>query len=82
LHKEAAVESDKGELLSTPVFDVARNTMNLIYNQTIVWLGFFYCPPLPLLLVIRYFLTFLFNKVGNFSMVSYSRLGSQCARIG
>ncbi|CAG0916230.1 unnamed protein product [Notodromas monacha] len=59
---QTETKSKVGMIFSPPVFDVARNTMNLVYNQSLLWLGFFYCPFLPLIAVAKYFVTFFFNK--------------------
>ncbi|XP_023230922.1 transmembrane channel-like protein 7 isoform X1 [Centruroides sculpturatus] len=47
-------------------FDISQNVLGLVYSQTLCWLGAFYCPILPLLSVIKYF---IFYYVKKFSLV-------------
>lgn len=49
--------------LSAPGFDISRNTLNLIHNQTLFWVGFFFSPLLPMVMVVKMFLTFYIKKV-------------------
>ncbi|XP_039300812.1 transmembrane channel-like protein 5 [Nilaparvata lugens] len=51
------------ELLLAAEFDIARNTLNLIYNQTLFWVGFYFSPPLSLVIVLKLFLSFHVKKV-------------------
>ncbi|XP_024884533.1 transmembrane channel-like protein 5 [Temnothorax curvispinosus] len=41
-----------------PEFDIARNTLNLIYNQTLFWIGFYFSPLMSVMIVIK--LIFIF----------------------
>ncbi|KAG8296208.1 Transmembrane channel-like protein 5 [Homalodisca vitripennis] len=50
--------------LTAPGFDISRNTLNLIHNQTLFWVGFFFSPLLPLVMVVKMFLTFYIKKFG------------------
>lgn len=43
-------------------FDVASNTLDLIYSQSLFWMGFFFTPLLSLIVTIRMFLTFYLKK--------------------
>ncbi|XP_050297995.1 transmembrane channel-like protein 3 isoform X2 [Anthonomus grandis grandis] len=38
-------------------FDIAWNTMQIIYNQTLFWMGLMFSPILPIVMVIKLFLT-------------------------
>ncbi|XP_065339052.1 transmembrane channel-like protein 7 isoform X1 [Cloeon dipterum] len=44
--------------IGAPEFDIARNTLNLIYNQTLFWVGFYYSPLLSAVIVVKLFITF------------------------
>nr|CAD7432069.1 unnamed protein product [Timema monikensis] len=50
--------------LGAPEFDVARNTLNLIYNQTLFFVGFYFSPLLAAVIVIKMFIMFYIRKVG------------------
>lgn len=46
-----------------PELDIAHNTLDLIYTQTLVWAGMFYCPLLPLVGCVKLVLTFYVKRV-------------------
>lgn len=54
------------QLIGREEFDIPQNVLGLVYSQTLCWLGVFYCPFLPLLSVIKYFIYYYVKK---FSLV-------------
>jgi hypothetical protein len=45
-----------------PTFDIAHNTLNLIYNQSLFWLVHYLSPPISLVIIVKLLLTFYLKK--------------------
>ncbi|KAJ8363904.1 hypothetical protein SKAU_G00127350 [Synaphobranchus kaupii] len=44
-------------------FAIPQNVLEIVYGQTICWIGTFYCPLLPAISTIKYFIVFYIKKM-------------------
>ncbi|XP_030153243.1 transmembrane channel-like protein 4 [Lynx canadensis] len=59
-----------GRTVGTQEFQVPDEVLGLIYAQTVVWVGSFFCPLLPMLNTVKFLLLFYFKKFTLFSTCS------------
>ncbi|KAM9048721.1 voltage-gated chloride channel TMC4 isoform 3-T3 [Megaptera novaeangliae] len=59
-----------GRFAGTLEFQVPDEVLGLIYAQTVVWVGSFFCPLLPLLNTAKFLLLFYLKKITLFSTCS------------
>ncbi|XP_018350530.1 PREDICTED: transmembrane channel-like protein 5 isoform X2 [Trachymyrmex septentrionalis] len=56
LHKRYSTKIGK------PEFDIARSTLNLIYNQMLFWMGFYFNPLISIMIMIKLIFTFYVKR--------------------
>ncbi len=59
--------------VGVPRFDIAGNTVLLIYAQTVIWIGHYFSPLLPIVFAMILFITFYVKKVRG-QMDTFSNL--------
>nr|XP_004671575.2 transmembrane channel-like protein 4 isoform X1 [Jaculus jaculus] len=59
-----------GRLAGTQEFQVPDEVLGLMYSQTVVWVGSFFCPLLPLINTAKFLLLFYLKKITIFSTCS------------
>lgn len=59
-----------GRLAGTLEFQVPDEVLGLIYAQTVVWVGSFFCPLLPLINTAKFLILFCLKKMTLFSIYS------------
>ncbi|XP_032777252.2 transmembrane channel-like protein 7 isoform X2 [Daphnia magna] len=55
--------------ITKPEFNLVGSTLDMVYSQSICWLGMFYCPVLPIITTFKCFIVFY---VKYFSLLFYS----------
>uniref|UniRef100_A0A3P9MTU8 Transmembrane channel-like protein n=1 Tax=Poecilia reticulata TaxID=8081 RepID=A0A3P9MTU8_POERE len=51
------------KMLGLQEFGIPQNVLEIVYGQTICWIGTFYCPMLPAICTIKYFCIFYVKKL-------------------
>lgn len=51
------------KVMGVQKFVIPFHVLDLIYSQTVTWVGVFYCPLLPFISLIKLFLVFYIKKV-------------------
>lgn len=55
-------------------FAIPDNVLEIVYGQTICWIGTFYCPLLPAIAIIKYFVVFYIKKVTSLCMLESKKV--------
>ncbi|XP_017272380.1 transmembrane channel-like protein 5 [Kryptolebias marmoratus] len=64
-----------------PEFDVARNVLDLIYAQTLAWIGIYFSPLLPAIQILKFFILFYLKKVSLTQNCQPPRRSSRAAQM-
>ncbi|XP_068585181.1 transmembrane channel-like protein 5 [Cebidichthys violaceus] len=67
--------------LGVPEFDVARNVLELIYAQTLSWIGIYFSPLLPAIQILKFFLLFYVKKVSLIQNCQPPRRSGRAAQM-
>lgn len=49
--------------IGVPEFDIARHTLQIIYNQTLFWVGFYFSPLLALVVTLKFWCTWYLKRL-------------------
>ncbi|XP_030068499.1 transmembrane channel-like protein 7 [Microcaecilia unicolor] len=52
------------QLWGQQTFEIPQNVLEIVYGQTICWIGTFYSPLLPAIATVKYFIIFYIKKIG------------------
>ncbi|NWV40437.1 TMC5 protein, partial [Grantiella picta] len=67
--------------LGLPEFDIGRNVLDLIYAQTLTWIGILFSPLLPGIQMIAFFIVFFVKKVSLLRNCQPPRKGWKTAQM-
>uniref|UniRef100_A0A3Q3W118 Transmembrane channel-like protein n=1 Tax=Mola mola TaxID=94237 RepID=A0A3Q3W118_MOLML len=67
--------------LGVPEFDVARNVLELIYAQTLAWIGIYFSPLLPVIQILKFFILFYVKKVSLIQNCQPPRRSGRAAQM-
>ncbi|XP_037546198.1 transmembrane channel-like protein 5 [Nematolebias whitei] len=67
--------------LGVPEFDVAKNVLDLIYAQTLAWIGIYFSPLLPAIQIVKFFILFYLKKVSLTQNCQPPRQSSRAAQM-
>ncbi|XP_056136754.1 transmembrane channel-like protein 5 [Lampris incognitus] len=67
--------------IGVPEFDVARNVLDLIYAQTLAWIGLYFSPLLPVIQIFKFFILFYLKKVSLIQNCQPPRRSGRAAQM-
>ncbi|XP_062420621.1 transmembrane channel-like protein 5 [Pungitius pungitius] len=67
--------------LGVPEFDVARNVLEIIYAQTLAWIGIYFSPLLPAIQILKFFILFYLKKVSLIQNCQPPRRSGRAAQM-
>uniref|UniRef100_A0A8C5HHA7 Transmembrane channel-like protein n=1 Tax=Gouania willdenowi TaxID=441366 RepID=A0A8C5HHA7_GOUWI len=67
--------------LGVPEFDVGRNVLEIIYAQTLGWIGIYFSPLLPAIQILKFFILFYLKKVSLIQNCQPPRRSGRAAQM-
>ncbi|XP_070841402.1 transmembrane channel-like protein 5 [Chaetodon trifascialis] len=67
--------------MGVPEFDVARNVLEIIYAQTLAWIGIYFSPLLPAIQILKFFILFYLKKVSLIQNCQPPRRSGRAAQM-
>ncbi|XP_046635866.1 transmembrane channel-like protein 7 isoform X2 [Daphnia pulicaria] len=69
IFRRSVLPTSRLNCIANPEFNLVGSTLDMVYSQSICWLGMFYCPVLPIITTVKCVIVFY---VKYFSLLVYS----------
>ena len=69
IFRHSVLPTSRLTCVANPEFNLVGSTLDMVYSQSICWLGMFYCPVLPIITTVKCVIVFY---VKYFSLLVYS----------
>jgi hypothetical protein len=69
IFRRSVLPTSRWNCIANPEFNLVGSTLDMVYSQSICWLGMFYCPVLPIITTVKCVIVFY---VKYFSLLIYS----------